>query len=122
MTDLEQLSRDAAKVLHTEKTEFSWQHYSHTSERYIGKIVLPRHKWDGCLMWLHESTEACADIMVLVLWPKGVWLDYANASGRNPSIVLMPIDALDEFYKDNNNDPMQAFRTAVLRALIEVKK
>lgn len=124
MTDLEQLSREAAKVLHTEKTEFSWQHYSHTSERYIGKIVLPRHKWDGCLMWLHESTEACAEIMVRVLMPERVDLDWIAAGeiyasrrpdyqGTHPSIIIAKVREADE---------MQVFRTAVLRALIEVKK
>lgn len=68
--------------------------------------------------WLHESTEACAEIMVRVLWPadtditggrttKGIW--GAGWSG---------IKAGEFVYEE---DPMLAYRVAVLRALIALK-
>lgn len=66
--------------------------------------------------WLHESTEACTEIMVRVLWaaevdltggpmPNGQW--GAGCTGT------------EDFSYDS--DPMLAFRIAVLRALIALK-
>ena len=113
MTDLEQLSREAAKVLTSrERIEFYV-----SKEGYQGSQNI-------CRRWLHESTAACAEIMVRVLMPARVDLDWIAAGeiyasrrpdyqGTHPSIIIAKVREADE---------MQAFRTAVLRALIEVKK
>lgn len=112
MTDLEQLSRDAAKVLKGSEV-FPYQWINGPDGERTGAL----YKWRD--VWLHESTEACAEIMVRVLWPAAVYVDgnpatnYAWCHSHNQHSIL--VDAHDA-------DPMQAFRTAVLRALIEVKK
>lgn len=123
MTDLEQLSRDAAKVLFTSaptilsgewdesKIEPDGLHYERNGKLFYGKVAT---------LWLHESTEACAEIMVKVLLPKGIQVygtesgDCGLCKGHGFGVYAQAIF--------NNADPMQAFRTAVLRALIEVKK
>ena len=107
MTDLEQLSRDAAKVL----PRHMWCRYWVDGEGQ--KLVPGECRFEG---WLHESTEACAEIMVRVLWPAEVFLHTYKNSG-----VWMATPELKRIVTDTS-DPMQAFRTAVLRALIEVKK
>ena len=66
--------------------------------------------------WLHESTEACAEIMVQVLWRRGISIGgssngFAMAWGTYPPLV-----------ETLGNDPMQAFRIAVLRAVCEREK
>ncbi|CAB4199201.1 hypothetical protein UFOVP1326_27 [uncultured Caudovirales phage] len=95
MTDLEQLSRDAAKVL---------------PEMLHRALKNPDR--------LAYDTEACAEIMVRVLWRLGISLEqttgregehYVEASAGTARVAI-------------HGDPVQAFRTVVLRALIEVKK
>lgn len=94
MTDLEQLSRDAAKVLTSrERIEFYV-----SKEGYQGSQNIVRR-------WLHESTEACAEIYVRKL--------------RGHTIK---VSAIMDTLIAGGVEEMQAFRTAVLRALIEVKK
>ena len=62
-------------------------------------------------IYLHESTEACAEIMVRVLWLKGITL-HTYLGG-----VWATMPELKRF-EDLNPDPTQAFRTAVLRAVV----
>jgi hypothetical protein len=74
-------------------------------------------------LWLHESTEACAEIMVRVLWPAAVYLDkigahtvalhYQSIGSRKWSSEMTIVLTGD--------DPMLAFRVAVLKALIALK-
>lgn len=96
MTDLQELSREAARKLPKE--------------------------WDalvvecGKAVWLHESTEACTEIMVRVLWPKQWFV------GLAPSGTVQAFqDSCDGDFRVVENyepDAMQAFRTAVLRAVV----
>lgn len=81
----------------------------------------------GTPYWLHKSTEACTEIMVRVLWPNGVyvqggqevsggiesqcWID-GPTKHHDPDDMECISSAIDA-------DPMQSFRTAVLRALCE---
>ena len=95
MTDLEQLSREAAEIL----DEKARRAFGVTEQGMIAAGMC------GSTQWLHESTEACASIMVRVLWPLGVMRELIEA-----------------WFFDKGEDRMQAFRTAVLCALIEVKK
>jgi len=82
---------------------------------FIGKV------WNGGdAGWLHESTEACTEIMVRVL-------------GRDIVRVVVGSDNCVIFHSDLNQeiacvmfyevgeDPMLAFRVAVLRALVALK-
>ena len=70
------------------------------------------------LHWLHESTEACAETYIRELMPLGVYLIQSSGTivawNSEGTIELAMVALLP--------DEMQAFRTAVLRALIEVKK
>lgn len=88
--ELQDLSRRAAVALQDKLWARIWEGGSRPTGRYLLK--------DSRAIWLHESTEACAEIMVRVL------------SGRLPHRI----------FAECLNDPMQAFRTAVLLALCEV--
>ncbi len=119
MTDLEQLSRDAAKVLgYPFKGDF-WMLMPTADTTFCGRV----DRFTQGFCWLHESTEACAEIMVRVLWPEG-----AHVCGNSLSVWHVKWHGANSFVKNHQTfasldcDPMQAFRTAVLRALIEVKK
>lgn len=101
MNELEELSREAAKVLPEElRCELgirlddggAWRGTDGDGERYYKPLA--------------EHTEACTEIMVREL--KGLW-------ARVYALMLHLIE-------DDGIEEMQAFRTAVLRALIEVKK
>jgi len=112
MTSLESLSREAAKVL---PEDFAWKKSCVISD---GEILYGTR---SC--WLHESTEACTEIMVRVLWPAG-WRvigskDWAEAN-HGPSMVMGAWNV--QRFDAHNNDPMRAFRVAVLSALIALKK
>lgn len=99
--ELQELSRQAAEKLPADILMRG------KSDPQIGKI------WDNdCWTWLHESTEACAEIMVRVLWPNEI---YGVPFRKNAChfIHTTPVN-----YEDCGNDPMLAFRIAVLRALI----
>lgn len=110
MTDLEQLSRDAAKVL-TQKFEFK-------ALEFNASIGCVWSRYDEPGIPLHESTEACAEIYIRELMPLGVYLIQSSGTivawNSEGTIELAMVALLP--------DEMQAFRTAVLRALIEVKK
>ena len=110
MSELEELSCAAARKLPTNP---AWPWFSHSDDDWRdGRIV--EGKGEGRLCWLHECTEACAEIMVRVLWPASVSIEqsigregelYAEASAGMARVAV-------------HNDPMQAFRTAVLRAVV----
>lgn len=74
----------------------------------------------GFEKWLHTDTEACTEIMVRVLMPQRVDLDWVTEGtilasqrpdqrGTKPSRILVS--------GDHFNDPMLAYRVAVLKAL-----
>ena len=88
--ELQELSRQAVKMLPEEITR-------KFNIAMTGRIACS----DG---WLHESTEACAEIMVKVLWPAGYMRELIEAWF---------------FLKDEGK--MRAFRVCVLRALIALK-
>lgn len=101
LQELQQLSREAARKL-PEGVCIEWRNGVVTEGSVFGTGIKE--------YWLHESTEACVEIMVRVLWPKG-WsvkedLYGACAIHWEESIVV------------KDTDPMQAFRTAVLRAVV----
>lgn len=107
MTDLEQLSREAAKALPKE-----W--------RLSGMIHTPSGHW--CVVdALTVDTEACAEIMVRVLWPQHICIEGCGTGGLFACAYDINGAAIDST-RCEDGDPLQAFRTAVLRALIEVKK
>ena len=64
--------------------------------------------------WLHESTEACTEIMVRVLLKEHATLEL-NCHGKDIWFRGRPSAS------DYRDDPMLAFRVAVLRALIALK-
>ena len=107
MNELQQLSREAARKLPEGLTRFQ--------KPEAGKANYYHGDGDWTTgVWLHESTEACAEIMVLVLWEQQVGLgpSWENAVrafffGSGKEILIAFAD-----------DPMQAFRTAVLRAVV----
>lgn len=118
--ELEELSREAAGKLPD-------------SIRLVGGRVLQNGGffwWDGIdaatadkmdilthKVWLHESTEACTEIMVRVLWPRVVIVPH------NGNMVAVDYDNHRKYIADNANiiDPMLAYRVAVLRALVAGK-
>ena len=107
MTDLEQLSRDAAGCLHADDTPLVLFGTPDVGRMYVR---------GGPSQWLHESTEACSEILVRVLWPANihVWSfgftapDTTDGRGSETTYV-------------EEADPMLAFRVAVLRALVAMK-
>ncbi len=108
--ELQDLSRKAAKLLPITSPAFTFEY----SNGKTGRVYTA-----GRHIWLHESTEACAEIMVKVLLPKNIWLEYTEVLGREPAMLVMPVEAIEPVYY-KRSDPMQAFRTAVLLALCEV--
>ena len=101
MSELEELSRAAARKLPNE-----WD----ALVAECGKVV-----------WLHESTAACAQIMVRVLWPKCIYVMHAGMAKQVLAMKLMansPDELIAFSERDYISDPMQAFRTAVLRAVV----
>ena len=75
----------------------------------------------GCVgrKWLHESTEACTEIMVRVLWLAGAVL--SEGKRVKTDHVVIAFRGQTEITWASNADPMLAFRVAVLRALIALK-
>ena len=65
-------------------------------------------------IWLHESTEACAEIMVRVLWPASIDI---TGDGEGQAAYCLPTDIEANGAVFKEADPMLAFRVAVLRAL-----
>jgi len=102
--ELQDLSREAARKL-PDDSMFSWKHYfvsnPHWLNEYVGRVTMTQDKYNGKLTWLHEDTEACAEIMVRLL--QGMW-----------AFVL----ALMQRLIKEGVEQMQAFRTAVLRAVV----
>lgn len=107
--ELQDLSRRAAALLKQSQLSFELLRAT-PSAPYSGAI------WNHRAVWLHESTEACAEIMVQVLWPENVTV-VSLGNGCAPCNGSGWIDAAN---KTESADPMQAFRTAVLLALVEV--
>lgn len=78
-------------------------------------------------LWLHESTEACTEIMVRVLWPADQTIHgYKSVDCYTVRAIIDP-SAEDgeplhvEASYAYERDCMLAFRVAVLRALIALK-
>ena len=89
--------------------------------------------------WLHESTEACTEILARVLMAPGVLCDLKpNRDGFRIFCRWEVLDTVSAIREGNEghmdggyrlyagpstigNDPMLAFRVAVLRALIALK-
>ena len=103
MTDLQELSREAARRL--PDGMFA---YEVIDGQRTGRIWL-----DDSWTWLSGATAALAEIMVRVLWPAEIEIrayDTLMAPiGRRMSAVE-PVEI--------GSDPMQAFSTTVLRAAI----
>lgn len=92
-------------------------------------IQCPSGEWCG-MSHLYNSTSICAEIMVRVLWNSGAdsleifgsHLDYGGVQcivqsrygERLGKKIFMPLDVI--------KDPMLAFRVAVLKALVALKK
>lgn len=128
MTDLEQLSRDAAGCLLATDFELSKQLGLFTGDTtdtpLLGKQLLSFNADEetGELLtcWLHESTEACSDIETLVLWPAGwavrgsdQWAE-AYKPGERSQYHIVRFDAVD-------GDRKLARRIVTLRALVAMK-
>ena len=70
--------------------------------------------------WLHESTEACTEILARVLMAPGVLCDLKP--NRDGFRIFCRWEVLGSAYASEfNGDVMQALRVAVLRALIALK-
>jgi hypothetical protein len=110
MTDLEQLSRDAAGCL-PEELQITGELPGTANER-----VRP---WRDA--WLHESTEACAEIMVRVLWPKRIVVGgyQETVKAIQYSDDGQPFVLVCELIE---GDPVRALRTVTLRALVAMKR
>jgi hypothetical protein len=114
--NLEQLSREAAGCL-------PYKFYN--DEWVVMRIPEMEGRIDSLLRgfcWLHESTEACTEIMVRVLWPAG-WRVIGSkdlAEAHYPPAMVVGAWNIQRF-EEYNNDPMLAFRVAVLLALICLK-
>ena len=109
--ELEDLSRAAAAKLPPEFAAHLWP--SCVNDEPSG--IWTNGTYDD--MWLHESTEACAEIMVRVLWPKG-WLPVGHEIGcyvLNEGFLPTGIAVR---YKEIEGGPMLVFRVAVLRAVV----
>ena len=68
-------------------------------------------------VWLHESTEACTEIMVRVLWPNHWDINgyYFGPAETHGAAIWPACDS--SVVVTNDGDPMLAYRVAVLRAL-----
>ena len=111
--ELQDLSRRAAACLSNPLQEYeTWAGGYHFG--YVDGI--------NRRIWLYESTEACCEIMVRVLWgcgccisgsPHGAWSVYPGAPNQG---------LLSEINSQHGNDPMLAYRVAVLKALCALKE
>lgn len=111
-TDLQKLSRDAAGCL--PKDAFS-------PDNVRWKIALDKRDGSYINGWLHESTEACTEIMVRVLWPDHKWWGMHRRSDYKGSDCMITSLSFGGDVLDVGDDPMLAFRVAVLRALVALK-
>ena len=113
--ELMELSRQAAGCL---PEDANWPWFAHCGDDWRdGRII--EDKGEGRVMWLHESTEACTEIMVRVLWPAGAVL--SEGKRVKTDHVVIAFRGQTEITWASNADPMLAFRVAVLRALIALK-
>ena len=114
MNELQELSRDAARKL-PDGFQLDDLYICYDGES-AGMIALE----DGSFWWLHESTEACAEIMVRVLWPKEIYLQGYVSDGETLVGMFNDNQKTEEgcFGTESDTDPTQAFRTAVLRAVV----
>lgn len=102
---LETLSRDAARVL---PADFKVRNYILGACQ--GRAPVQQI---GPAPWLHESTEACAEIMVRVLLATGKFV-----LGEQGFLYYGEKDMQQISFENYGADPLQAFRTAVLQAVI----
>lgn len=108
-TELQGLSREAAGCLPREIR-------GELQLRLDGYLCGDSNGEDWRVQWLHESTEACTEIMVRVLWPAGVALVPGIECVR---AIFEAGDSLSEV--QIVSDPMRVYRVAVLKALIALK-
>ncbi len=110
-SELQALSRAVAEKL---PTGYAWDGYC--MPKFFGRIP--------ALRWLHESTEACAEIMVRVLLHKGVTIKphftpYLEGPYRFDAVLFTLTGDTVEIggtRKVVGADCMLAFRVAVLKA------
>lgn len=132
---LQELSREAAgclppppwnfELLSLYRHDTKYATITGTKTRSAGMVS---QTGSGDIFWLHESTEACTEIMVRVLWPadqtvhgfKSAGGTYTARAICDPSNEGDANDTIGSSYA-NEKDPMLAFRVAVLRALIALK-
>ena len=103
--ELMELSRQAAGCL---PEDFAFSDGSKYVHGFAGQEAFYNY------VWLHESTEACTEIMVRVLLKEHATLEL-NCHGKDIWFRGRPSAS------DYRDDPMLAFRVAVLRALIALK-
>jgi len=119
--ELQELSRRAARKLPKNwNGAFGvlWQHHSaHSCGKYVPHGVPERQQLDAA-KWLHESTEACTEIMVRVLWNEEVDIKGGECAMPGSGYVAWSEQRSDELTREEYfDDPMLAYRVAVLRAL-----
>ena len=115
--ELEALSREAANLL---PRDFFTRLTNHIGGSFEGMVTGEAgNQIDGS--WLHESTEACTEIMVRVLGDA----DISIVTSVKGSMALLQ-QAYDEEifvpFIPADGDPMLAYRVAVLRALVALSK
>lgn len=120
-TEFQELSRKAAECLPTDfwpsvqpdDVYWPWR-ADEVTPVFEGFWPCENERTDWTV-WLHESTEACAEIMVRVLWPAGIYIQGIDETGACfQGIPCRPYGS-SLVYNENR---MLAFRIAVLRALI----
>lgn len=120
---LQQMSRDLARLLPEELLPNREGKHAEDAD-YVGIVCFRDELYEAHAgwrrkqvpVWLHESTEACAEIMVRVLWPNEICI---NGGLREAWANRNDLDDYRLVYVENDN-PMQAFRTVVCLAAIEV--
>lgn len=117
--ELEALSREAAGCLPEDWRFAAWDRLGTPGLIESKDNTLDRsgnEYYPQC--WLHESTEACAEIMVRVLWPAN-YCPIGNMQGCWIEAIGMQQGAPNWYHYGMN--PMLAYRVAVLTALIALK-
>lgn len=120
MSELEELSCKAAMALPKNwggSFGVLWQHHSEHSTGKFAPHGVPKEEHLDADKWLHESTEACTEIMVRVLWPakwvlEPIGLDVHVLKDWNPQFKATGVDLF----------PMEVFRRAVLEAVCRMEK
>lgn len=117
--ELEALSRQAAGCLPEDFFPEEHRLHMHPKGKPPGMVWIGDEGW----RWLHKSTEACCEVMVRVLWVVSIDIKGSPASAGSPakSIAWVEWDGGDYIPDIWEDDPMLAYRVAVLRALIALK-